>query len=393
MPTEATFLLAALLIVWAASGWAFGRFGDKDRNAPPARISADYIRGLNLVLSRRTDEALELFLQMAKVDEETLETHFALGHLFRRRGEVDRAIRVHQNLLARPSLTEEQRSQAMFALGEDYLGAGLFDRAEKVFVDLCESESVGAQALERLIYIYEREQEWKKAIETHRRLEVVSGEKSSQVAHYYCELAEQALRDGDPTLAREHLKSTVRSETGALRGTLIRAELAKLEKDYAQALGLYEQVLERDRTLISEIFADLFACFEATGRRADFERYVEKLIAEDKQAANEVAYAAIVGGLTGSPVLVKCIENFVVRDEILGNLVNLEDLQSPDNERRTAAFTRIANALRKLALSSARYRCTNCGYSTQRFIWHCPSCKLWESIRPIQRLPIDSLMA
>jgi lipopolysaccharide biosynthesis regulator YciM len=393
MPTEATFLLAALLIVWAASGWAFGRFGDKDRNAPPARISADYIRGLNLVLSRRTDEALELFLQMAKVDEETLETHFALGHLFRRRGEVDRAIRVHQNLLARPSLTEEQRSQAMFALGEDYLGAGLFDRAEKIFVDLCESESVGKQALERLIYIYEREQEWKKAIETHRRLEVLSGEKSAQVAHYYCELAEQALRDGDPTLARDYLKSTVRSESGALRGTLIRAQLAKLEKDYAQALGLYEQLLSRDRTFISEVFTDFYACFEATGRLADFERYVEKLISEDKQAANEVAYAAIVGGLTASPALVKCIERFVVGDEILGNLVNVEDLQSPNAERRAAAFARIASALRKLALSSARYRCTNCGYSTQRFVWHCPSCKLWESIRPIQRLPIESLVA
>ena len=392
MPTEATFLLAALLIVWAASGWAFGRFGDKDRNAPPARISADYIRGLNLVLSRRTDEALELFLQMAKVDEETLETHFALGHLFRRRGEVDRAIRVHQNLLARPSLTEEQRSQALFALGEDYLGAGLFDRAEKIFVDLSESESLAKQALERLVYIYEREKEWKKAIETHRRVEVLSGEKSSQVAHYYCELAEQALRDGDPTLARDYLKSTVRSETGALRGTLIRAELAKVEKDYAQALGLYEQVLERDRTFITELFADFYACFKATGRLADFERYVERLITEDKQAANEVAYAAIVAGLTGSPVLVRCIESFVVKDEILGNLVDVEDLQSPDAARREAAFTRIASALRKLALSSARYRCTNCGYSTQRFIWHCPSCKLWESIRPIQHLRLDSLM-
>ena len=392
MPTEATFLLAALLIVWAASGWAFGRFGDKDRDAPPARVSADYIRGLNLVLSRRTDEALELFLQMAKVDEETLETHFALGHLFRRRGEVDRAIRVHQNLLARPSLTDEQRSQAMFALGEDYLGAGLFDRAEKIFVDLCESEPVSQQALERLIYIYEREQEWKKAIETHRRLEVLSGEKGPQVAHYYCELAEQALRAGDPVLARDYLKSTVRSESGALRGTLIRAQLAALEKDYPQALGLYEQVLSRDRSFISEVFGDVYACFVATGRLADFERYVEKIIAEDKQAANEVAYAAIVGGLTGSPALVKCIETFVVHDEILGNLVNVEDLQSPDAERRAAAFTRISSALRKLALSTARYRCTNCGYSTQRFIWHCPSCKLWESIRPIQRLPIDSLM-
>ena len=152
-------------------------------------------------------------------------------------------------------------------------------------------------------------------------------------------------------------------------------------------------MLERDRTLISEVFGDLYACFEATGRLTDFERYVEKLIATDKQAASEVAYAAIVGGLTGSSVLVKCIEDFVVHDEILGNLVNLEDLQSPDADRRGAAFTRITNALRRLALSSARYRCTNCGYSTQRFIWHCPSCKLWESIRPIQRLPIDSLMA
>jgi lipopolysaccharide biosynthesis regulator YciM len=174
---------------------------------------------------------------------------------------------------------------------------------------------------------------------------------------------------------------------------LIRAELARLEQDYAQALGLYEQVLERDRSLISEVFSALYACFEATGRLTDFERYVEKLIATDKQAASDVAYAAIVAGLTGSPVLVKCIENFVVRDEILGNLVNREDLQSSDAERRAAAFARITNALRRLALSSARYRCTNCGYSTQRFIWHCPSCKLWESIRPIQRLPVDSLMA
>ena len=393
MPTEATFILAALLIVWAASGWAFGRFGDKDRNAPPTRISADYIRGLNLVLSRRTDEALELFLQMAKVDEDTLETHFALGHLFRRRGEVERAIRVHQNLLARPSLNEEQRHQALFALGEDYLGAGLFDRAEKLFSELSESETVAQSALERLVYIYERESEWQKAIETHRRLEVLSGEKSSQVAHYYCELAEQAMRDGDMALAREHLKSTVRSETGALRGTLIRAEIAKREQDYVQALGLFEQVLDRDRRFISEVLPDLFACFHATNRMRDFERYIEGLIDRDATAASDVAYAAIAGDLTESPALVKCVESFVLEDEILGSLVDVEELQANDPAVRTAAFKRIAGALRKLALSNARYRCTNCGYSTQRFIWYCPSCKLWETVRPIQDLQLESVLS
>jgi lipopolysaccharide assembly protein B len=393
MPTEATFLLAALLIVWAASGWAFGRFVWRDRDGPPARISADYIRGLNLVLSRRTDEALELFLQMAKVDDETLETHFALGHLFRRRGEVDRAIRVHQNLLARPTLSDEQRDQALYALGEDYLGAGLFDRAEKLFSELTEGGSMATPALERLVYIYEREREWKKAIDTQRRLEVLSGEKSGQVAHYYCELAEQAIRDGDMNLAREQLKTTVRSESGALRGTLIRAEIAKREEEFGQALRLYEQILDSDRTFISEVLPDLFACYQAIERPQDFERYVTKLIQRDSRAAGDVAYAAIAGDLTESPALVRCVESFVLEDEILGNLVDVEDLQSDDAARRTSAFRRIAGALRKLALSNARYRCANCGYSTQRFIWHCPSCKLWESIKPIQRLPLESLMS
>ena len=174
MPTEATFFLAALLIIAAASGFAFKVYSDRDRDLPP-RISADYIRGLNLVLSRKTDEALELFVQMAKVDDETLETHFALGHLFRRRGEVERAIRVHENLLARPNLNETQRHQAAFSLAEDYLGAGLFDRAEERLSELVESPTLAEAALEKLVYIYEREKEWQKAIDAQRKLEMFRG--------------------------------------------------------------------------------------------------------------------------------------------------------------------------------------------------------------------------
>jgi lipopolysaccharide biosynthesis regulator YciM len=329
---------------------------------------------------------------MAKVDDDTLETHFALGHLFRRRGEVERAIRVHQNLLARPNLNDEQRHQALYALGEDYLGAGLYDRAEKLFLEVSDSDTASNAALERLVYIYEREREWKKAIETHRRLEVQSGEKSGKVAHYYCELAEQALHDGNPNLARDYLKNTIRSETGALRGTLIRAAIAKSEEDYSQALGLYQQVLERDRSFISEVLPDFYACFKATDRLAEFEQYVSKLSQSGPLAASEIAHAAIIGDLMESPELVRCVENFVLGDPILGSLVDAEELQSADREQRAAALKRVAGALRKLALSNARYRCTNCGYSTQRFIWHCPSCKLWDTTRPIQRFPVESVI-
>jgi lipopolysaccharide biosynthesis regulator YciM len=392
MPTEATFLLAALFVIMAASGFAFKIYADRDRDLPP-RISADYIRGLNLVLSRRTDEALELFIQMAKVDEDTLETHFALGHLFRRRGEVERAIRVHQNLLARPNLNDTQRHQAVFSLAEDYLGAGLFDRAEELFGELADSPTLAEQALEKLVYIYEREREWQKAIDAYRKLEMLTGAKSVQVAHYYCELAEEARAAGDLELARTYLKSTVRSETGALRGTLIRAAIAKAEGDYAQARGLYKQVLETNRHFISEVLPSLVECYKAVDRLADFDAYIEEQLSRDGSLQRDLAYAAIIGDLTQSPVLAKCVEGFVLENDVLASLVNAAELKALTPERRQQAIERIAQGLRRIATSSARYRCANCGYSTQRFIWYCPSCKLWETVRPIQSFPLETVLS
>jgi lipopolysaccharide biosynthesis regulator YciM len=392
MPTDATFLLAALLLVFGAIGFVYKIYIDRDRDLPP-RISADYIRGLNLVLNRRTDEALELFVQMAKVDDDTLETHFALGHLFRRRGEMERAIRVHENLLARPNLNEAQRHQALFSLAEDYLGAGLFDRAEKLFAELRDSTTLAEPALEKLVSIYEREQEWQKAIDAHRKLEMLRGGKSSQVAHYYCELAEIARAAGDRALAREHLRNTVRSESGALRGTLIRATLAREEQDYAQAIPLYEQVIATDRHFISEVLPLLLECYRAAGRLPEFDAYLEELMAKDGSLYRDVAYAAVIGNLTGSSALERAVERFVFEHPVLANLVNAAELQVLPDAQRAVAIKRIADGLRTIAMANARYRCTNCGYSTQRFIWHCPSCKLWETVRPIQSVPLENILA
>jgi lipopolysaccharide biosynthesis regulator YciM len=392
MPSEATFLLAALFIALGAIVYLYKLYSDRDRDLPP-HISADYIRGLNLVLNRRTDEALELFVQMAKVDDETLETHFALGHLFRRRGEMERAIRVHENLLARPNLNEAQRHQALFSLAEDYMGAGLFDRAEQLFSELRESTTLAESALEKLVSIYEREQEWQKAIDAHRKLEMLRGTKSSQVAHYYCELAEAARSSGNRTAAREYLRNTVRSESGAIRGTLIRAALAREEGDYAQAIPLYEQVIATDRHFISEVLPPLLECYRAAERMREFDAYLAGLLANDESVYRDLAYAAIIGDLQGSTVLERSVERFVLEHPVLGNLVNAAELRTLPEPQRAAAMARIAGALRSIAMANARYRCTNCGYSTQRFIWHCPSCKLWETIRPIQSVPLENVLA
>ncbi|MGD8809391.1 MAG: lipopolysaccharide assembly protein LapB [Gammaproteobacteria bacterium] len=394
MPTESAFILAALFVLMAGIGWTLRHFADRDRDdAPPARVSADYIRGLNLVLNRRTDEALELFVQMAKVDEDTLETHFALGHLFRRRGEVDRAIRVHQNLLARPNLPEMQRHQALFSLGEDYLSAGLFDRAEKLFGELIESESHADVALRKLVYIYEQEREWEKAIEMLRRLEVVSGERLPEVAHYYCELAEQARLDGDLVKAKQYLKHTVRTESGALRGTLIRAAIAETEQDYRQALNLYQNVIDTDRHFMSEVLPHLMHCHEAVDRLDDFEKYIEGLVESDPSFIRDVAYATIACELTGSPVLRSCVETFVLSNDVLADLVNRGEFEQLGEPQRGEAIERIARGLRQLVMSSARFRCSNCGYSSQRLIWQCPSCKTWEAVRPTQQFQLETLVS
>lgn len=393
MPTEATFLLAGLFIVAAVTGWAFARFSDFKRDPPaPTSISPDYLRGLNLVLNRQTDEALELFVRMAKVDDETLETHFALGHLFRRRGEVDRAIRVHQNLLARPSLSVAQRHQALFSLAQDYLGAGLFDRAEKLFRELGSSSTLGAAALRSLVDIYERQSDWSKAIEAHRELEMLTGEKSTEVAHYYCELAERARLDGDLDLARQHLKSSVRSAGGAFRGVLIRAAIAQEEEDYPQALRLYEQVLEADRRLMVEVLPELLRCYRETGRDQEFESYLQTIIDKDSLVKKEIAYAAILGQLTEPRVMADCMENFILKDDLLASILDADRIAELPSQERQAAILRIADGLRRLAISSPRYRCTTCGYNSQRLVWHCPSCKSWESIRPLQKFQFEGLI-
>ncbi|HEX9878056.1 MAG TPA: lipopolysaccharide assembly protein LapB [Gammaproteobacteria bacterium] len=392
MPTEATFFLAGLFVVAAAAGWAFAHFGRGSDEPPPPPVNADYLRGLNLVLNRQTDEALELFVRMAKVDEDTLETHFALGHLFRRRGEVDRAIRVHQNLLARPNLSDTQRHQALFSLAQDYLGAGLFDRAEKLFLELRSSRTLGAAALENLVDIYERESDWNKAIEAHRELEVLTGEKSTQVAHYYCELAERARLKGDLDLARRYLKSSVRSETGAFRGKLIRAAIAREDGDYAQAIRLYEQVLETDRRLMADILPELVDCYQQAHRDRELESFLKSLIEKDASIKESLAYAVIRNGLLEPRILMDCVEDYIEHHDILAKLVDIERIYALEPTDREEAVTQVTEALRKLAQAGVRYRCTSCGYSSQRLVWHCPSCKTWESVRPVQAFQLEALV-
>lgn len=394
MPTESTFLLAGLFLLLAAAGWALGRFGERDEDgvAPPP-LNSDYLKGLNFLLNEQTDQALEHFLKMVRVDDKTIETHFALGSLFRRRGEVDRAIRIHQNIIARPDLANEQRDQALFSLAKDYLRAGLLDRAEKMFVRLAEGSRHQVEALEQLCRIYEQEREWQRAIDSGQKLEVLSGRSLGlQIAHYYCELAEKSASNQDYAAARAFVKKAQSGRPRTFRGALTRARIARESGDHKTALKLYQRVMDESNYLITEALPQVVEIHREENSMGQLEKHLRSMLEKHPELAKDLAYTAIVNDIGDIAVVDDCVEQYMLNEPTLAEFIDLQQLSGDNDTERQAVLGKVRAALSKLAASTPRYRCTECGFSSQRLLWQCPSCKNWETQRPVANVQFDSLL-
>ena len=389
MPTESTFLLAGLFLLLAAAGWAMGRFGEREEEEPPPPLNIDYLRGLNFLLNEQTDQALELFLQMVRVDDKTIETHFALGSLFRRRGEVDRAIRIHQNIIARPDLASEQRDQALFALAKDYLKAGLLDRAEKLFVRLSQGSRYQVEALENLCRIYEQEKEWQKAIDSGQQLEVLGGRSLAlQIAHYYCELAEEAARKKDDAAARQYVKNAQTGRPRTLRGALTRAHIAQETDDSKTALRLYHRIIDEHTYLIAEALPEIVAIYTREEQLDELDKAFKSMLAKNPDMSTLVAYTAIVNDIGGIPIIDDCVKRYMLNEPTLKEFIDLQSIDRDDESARA----KVRKALSNLAASTPRYQCQECGFSSQRLLWQCPSCRSWETQRPASRVQFDTVL-
>ena len=227
-------LLFLLLPVAAAYGWFMGRNSVRqEQRREQEEFSKSYVVGLNLLLSEQSDKAVDIFIDMLDVDSETIETHWALGNLFRRRGEVERAIRIHRNLIARPSLTEQQRLQAMLELGKDYLAAGLYDRAEKMLNELSAHKQYREASEQLLLQIYEATNDWDKAIRVALKVRRYDAAVSRKVAHYYCELA--AIQDDVASVLRFYEKALKHDKSSA-RARLALGHWWLEQNNYSHAL-------------------------------------------------------------------------------------------------------------------------------------------------------------
>ena len=327
MPTESTFLLAGLFCLLAAAGWAMGRFGERDEEDAPPPLNIDYLKGLNFLLNEQTDQALEHFLRMVRVDDKTIETHFALGSLFRRRGEVDRAIRIHQNIIARPDLAAEQRDQALYSLAKDYLGAGFLIARRNCSSRLAQGSRYQVQALEALCGIYEQERDWEKAIDAGQRLEVLGGRSLAlQIAHYHCELAEAAVAKNDFASARKFVKKAQAGRPRTMRGALTRAHIARDTDDNKTALKLYHRIIDENTYLIAEALAGDCRDLQRENAIAELEAALKSLLQKHPEMTSLVAYTAIVNDIGGIPVIDDCVENYMLNEPTLAEFVDLQQL-------------------------------------------------------------------
>ena len=384
MNPETVWIFLGLLFLGGAIGFYAAR-----RPRPSAigaeRVRGNYLAGVNFLVNEQPDRALEAFLRAAELDGDTVETHFALGSLYRRRGEVDRAIRIHQNIVTRESLEPEQRGQASFALAQDYLRAGLLDRAEKILEPLAASGAHRMAAMRNLMRIYEQQHEWMRAIEVFRELEKAG--KSPQedaIAHYFCELAEEAHERKALDEARGHLRAARAERRRFPRSALVRADIAIEQKDMALAERLLASVMTQDAALAIEVMPRLMRLARAAG--ADGEAVAGRLVAARPDAGNEVAFAAIMADALDFAPIEQLVRVFFAHDETVAGLVRAigRDPATLD----TRAVREVAVVLRKLAATTPRYRCTSCGFSSINHFWQCPGCKSWDSQRPLLRFDL-----
>ena len=393
MPGEQAFLLAGFFLLLTAAGWSIRYLWEKDRPREPGQyLNVEYLKGLNFLLNEQTDQAVDLFLRMVRVDDETIETHFALGSLFRRRGEVNRAIRIHQNIIARPNLPEEQKDEALFALAKDYLRAGLLDRAESLFKTISEKPDYEEEGLSYLCRIYEQEREWSKAIEAGTRLERIRGEPMAlTVAHYHCELAQQALADNNFAEARRYLRDAQAGRVRTMRGALARAALAAGTNDKELALKLYRRAIGENLDLIVEALPRMAAIHADAGTGAALDRELADLVKRRPEASAIIAYTAILDRDLTGPTIDTSVENYILSEPTLQEFIDVDALVTGE-ESRAAAIARIKEGLHRLAQKTPKYRCTECGFSSMNLLWQCPSCKSWETQRPANKVRFDTLV-
>lgn len=370
-----------MLPVAATCGWIAG-YRSKKRQLKNKKNTTNYYQGLNYLLNHQPDRALDVFMRLVEDDPETLDTHFALASLFRQRGEVDKATKIHQNLLARPSLDNYQRALALLELGRDYLGAGLNDRAENLLIELLDDKNHANEAIDSLLEIYQKEKDWEKAIDiTKRFTQKESATINHMIAHFYCEMGEQSARAGNYSRATGFAKKAEYTEKSGLRAKILLGDIARQQARYAVAVDEYMKVISLNSLLTSELLARLRECIDASGNNASIVKNIFSTLYRLNDLPAIKGLATFIADYDTVDAAEKYLNNQLSQGAITTTL--LSEWLNFKIDYLTISQLDIDQTKDYLAqLQGTRfdYACQRCGYKSLQHYWQCPSCKSWDTI-------------
>ncbi|WP_370261293.1 lipopolysaccharide assembly protein LapB [Limnobacter sp.] len=372
-------------------GWMAARLERKSDVSARGQLPASYFKGVNFLLSEQPDKAIDAFLEVAAVDTNTVELHFALANLFRKKGEIDRAIRVHQFLTSREQIQPADRAKATFELGVDFLRAGILDRAEQAFHSLANSH-LQADAARQLLELYELEKAWDKAIEqAHRLREFGAPVPAGDIAHFYCELATQAMADKDNARAKAELQNALLTDGQNVRASLLLGEIYYSQGAYDDALGQWRTAERQNPWYLPLVGPKMWEAYKAMGRDREGIEALTAYCAQYPSIDLLLVLAKAVEEANGEQAAFDLLREQVrLRPSLLGLDKLLEQqLRGKMDDERSKDLRLTRELISKHTQRLERYRCQSCGFQAKKFYWQCPGCANWDSIVPRRAEELD----
>lgn len=386
-----TWWLFALPIVFAL-GWVGARWDmrleKRENEIERLAQQKSTFKGLNLLLNEEPDKAIDALVQIAQLDPETTELHFALGSLFRRRGETERAIRVHQHLANREDLPSRHRDHAAYELGRDFLRAGLLDRAETSLNRVSTDSKYGIPAKESLLEMYQVEKDWAKAIISSNELEVLQGKsRQKEIAHFNCELADEALRRKDIATAERHINLAMQSVPNHPRATILQGDCLVAQNQLEKAISAWALIAQNHPAYLA-LVADRWIDVHKALSKADegLQVLVDALKTQAGGELLDITFKHVMA-LRGVPQAEALMTDVMRHTPSLSAMAlrvqaRLTLAEVAQNDKAAQEFKASYGLLKQRTNTLARYTCGNCGFRARRFYWQCPGCNHWESYSP-----------